>query len=199
MQATPRRAAANSNAHTLIFGSFVGMSTIDLSASAVALGKVVETNCNTEYRYNSDFSPSSSKIVTQGESVRLNGEATYLETSDHHPIVRLDNSAPGAAVIVIRIQGAPGGDQNYTFYPPTKGSFRTILPTITNSAPYSPPSANKMVLVFTTVSVSAGVKGGGTSTWTNNIRTVTELPGTCVPTGGSSGGSGSKTTATLVS
>lgn len=56
-----------------------------------------------------------------------------------------------------------------------------------------------MVLVFTTVSVSAGVKGGGTSTWTNNIRTVTELPGTCVPTGGSSGGSGSKTTATLVS
>lgn len=194
VQVTVRRAAANGNAHTLIFGRFLGMDSIDLSAKAVALTKVTETGCVPDYRFNSAFLPTSTKIVTQGESVQVNGRATYLETADHHPIVRLDNSANGPATVVIKITGAPGGDQLHTFYPPTQGSFRTIIDTITDTAPYP---ASNIILVFTTVSVSAGVKGGGTSTWTNNIRTVATLPGTCVPIAGAVG-AGVKTTATLV-
>ena len=195
VQVTTRRAAANGNAHTLLFGPFVGLNSIDLSASAVAVSRTVETGCNPDYRYNfNNYIPSSTKIVTQGESVQVNGRATYLETTDGHPIVRLDNSFNGQATVVIKIQGAPGGDQVYTFHPPAQGSFRTEIPTITDTAPYP---ATNLVLVFTTVSVSAGTKGGGTSTWTNNIRKVSSLPGTCVPIPGAVN-AGTHITGTLV-
>ena len=195
VQVTARLAAANGNAHALQFGPFVGLNTIDLSARAVAVSRTVETGCNPDYRNNAPgYLPTSSKIVTQGESTQVNGRATYLETNDGHPIVRLDNSAPGAATIVIKIQGAPGGDQVYSFNPPTQGSFRTVIPTITDTAPYP---ATNMTLVFTTVSVSAGNKGGGTSTWTNNIRKVATLPGSCVPIPGAVN-AGTHITGTLV-
>ena len=124
VQVTTRRAAANGNAHTLLFGPFVGLNSIDLSASAVAVSRTVETGCNPDYRYNfNNYIPSSTKIVTQGESVQVNGRATYLETTDGHPIVRLDNSFNGQATVVIKIQGAPGGDQVYTFHPPAQGQL----------------------------------------------------------------------------
>jgi len=178
---TTRYAAANNNAHKIYFGAFLGQAQVDLAATSIARACVI----NPDYAQSSSYSPTATKVITVGENSPVN----YLETSDGHPIVRLDNAFQGADDVTVSINGAPGVTSQ-VFHVPKFGSFNVVVTSVTDTT-----RNGKMTIVFQVKStVSNTPRGGGTATWVNNIRSVAGPPGAPV----CGGSSGSKIKGTLV-
>lgn len=171
VRATTRLAAANGNAHRLVFGRFLDMPTIDLSATALATTRIVP-GCATEPYISYVFNgrPTRTSIVTLGEG----SPTTYFKDAEGHPIVRIDNGYDGAARITFQIAGRG----NYSFDAPARGQYAVAVTSIVDNV-----APGGMTLVFNTVRsvpVNPGGYGGGTSTWVNRVRVLNPLPGTLI-------------------
>lgn len=168
VRTTTRRSAANGNPARYYLGAIFRPSTIDLSASAIALSKSGCTVKPTVYQQGTGL-PTLTRIITLGNYDGTPGAAaTYQETPDKHPVVRIDNSFDGPAAIVLNATGLG----RFTINVPVRGQFFVVVTGITNNKP-----PGQLTTVFTVFS-SPGAKSGGTATWVNNIRTANTIVGT---------------------
>ncbi len=168
VRTTARNSTANGNPAQFYLGRVLQKSTIDLAATSTALAMSACSVTPTVYTQNTVL-PSATRIVTLGNYDGKPGEpATYQETPDHHPIVRIDNSYAGPADIVINATGLG----RFTISVPTQGQFFVAVAGITNNKP-----PGQLTTVFTVFS-SPGPKSGGTATWVNNIRVANSIVGT---------------------
>ncbi len=168
IRTTARRSAANGNPAQFNLGRILSRSTIDLSASSMALALAACSSTPEAYQQGTVL-PTTTKVITLGNYDGKPGEpASYQETPDHHPIVRVDNSYPGLSNIVLNATGLG----KFTVIVPTQGQFFVVVTGITNNKP-----PGQLTTVFTVFS-SPGAKSGGTATWVNNIRTAYSITGT---------------------
>ena len=184
VQVTTRQAAANGNAHKLVFGRFVGLDTLDIAARAIAVGDSVSntitttSNCTkkTDLSLVYDGKPTRTNIVTYGEGV----PTTYFESADHYPIIRIDNGYDGQAVITFTAYGKG----NFTFTAPARGQYavEVRLASIRNNTPTVPYSVTFNGLKSVPAPPSIG--SSSTSVWTNSLRTLPVLPGKALCTDG---------------
>jgi Flp pilus assembly protein TadG len=162
IQVTTRHAAANGNPHNLIFGGFLGLNSMDLSATAVAYaeceGPVLLFPIPNTF-------PTQTSIVTMGQA---NG---FLQTPDKHPIVRIDNHIDGPRTIQPVVLAGPGGSQTLTqaFTVPGRGQFYAVVTTFTNDPATYP--AGTVNITWRQPARS------GTATWNNRIREERTLVG----------------------
>ncbi len=180
VRTTTRNSTANGNAARFYLGRIFNRSTINLAATSTALSLSSCSTTPTAFQQGTVL-PTTTKVITQGVFDGKPGEpASYQETPDHHPIVRLDNSYAGLSNVVLNATGLG----RFTITVPGQGQFFVVVSGITNSVP-----RGALTTVFTVFS-SPGPKSGGTATWVNNIRTANSIIGTayCPVTLQSAGG-----------
>ena len=190
VQVTTRYATANGNVHRLNFGRFLGMETINLSATAIA---VARTKCtvSTTMTLVSTFKPTQTKVVTMGQTCYTGSKWTspcYYATPAGNPIIRIDSAYEGAAVVTYKVTSPSTYARTATFNAPYRGSFWYAMNDITVA------DKNNVTMVFANFSSNPyATPGGGTSTWVNKFNTTPTLPGTQICEAGTGG-----YTATLV-
>jgi hypothetical protein len=180
---TARMAAANGNAHELIFGGIFGIDSIDLAASATAL-------CPTHPSLSliSSGVPSRTAVVTMGNPCSAgSGHSTsltcYWATPNGNPIVRVDNWNAGVTTITIRIVSPGQFAGTFAFTAPSAGQFWVMVPNVQLS-PAAPNGATTNI-VFRVQSSSPAVPSNrintsGTATYNNRLNTSATLPGTAI-------------------
>jgi Flp pilus assembly protein TadG len=174
-----RFAAANGNAHKVIFGGFLGGTTTDIAASAIAL---CPTNPNLSQI--SATIPSRISVVTMGQACNPQSGLTgtcYWATPEGNPIIRVDNWNPAETVITIRITSPAQYVGNFTFTAPYAGQFWVKVGHITMSNAATGAAVNN--IVFRVVSsnpvvAASRINTGGTATYNNRFNATATLPGT---------------------
>ncbi len=180
---TARQAAANGNAHELIFGSVFGFDSIDLAATATAL-------CPTHPSLSliSSGTPSRIAVVTMGNPCSAgSGHASnltcYWATPDGNPIVRVDNWNPGVTTITVRITSPTQFAGTFAFTAPGAGQFWVMVPNVRLTPAL--PNGSTTNIVFRIQSSSPTVPATrinttGTATYNNRLNTSASLPGTAL-------------------
>ncbi|WP_439546188.1 pilus assembly protein TadG-related protein [Sandarakinorhabdus sp.] len=178
---TTRLADANGNAHRLVFGSILGMNSIDLSASATAL-----CPSHPSLSLISNNIPGRTAVVTMGNPCSAGSGHTgtcYWATPDGNPIVRVDNWNPGVTTITIRITSPSQHAGTFEFTAPAAGQFWVVVPNVQLNPAL--PGQNATNIVFRVQSSSPTVPPnrinlGGTATYNNRLNTSATLPGTAL-------------------
>lgn len=181
IRVTTRLAAANGNAHQLMFGGVIGFSTIDLSASATAL-------CPTHPALSliSNTVPARTAVVTMGNPCTTGSGRSgtcYWATPEGNPIIRVDNWNPAQTTITIRITSPSQFVGTFQFTAPAAGQFWVVVPNVqlTPAVPGGPVTN----IVFRVQSSSPAVPNNrintsGTATYNNRLNTSAGLPGTAI-------------------
>jgi Flp pilus assembly protein TadG len=207
VQVTTRYAQANGNPHQLIFGGLIGIDTVDLSATAIAMSQGPACTSNIEL-VPDPFIPTRSSISTLGGPCAgscpagFRGPNGFLQTPEGNPIVRLDVSASDFAISPNRTLTVRAGSAvNETYRLPGPGRWFVIVRSYTN--PYNINDPATQNLPKTNIVYAAW--GGGTATWSNNIRGTQTFttPAQCPPgnngNGNGNGNNGGGNRARLVS
>lgn len=172
VQVITRYATANGNPHRLVFGGIIGIESVDLAASAIAMSQGPACTANIEL-IPDPFIPTRSSISTLGGPCSgtcpagFRGPNGFLQTPEGNPIVRLDVSAQDFALSPNRTLTVRAGSAvNETYTLPGPGRWFVIVRSYTN--PYNINDPLTQNLPKTNIVYAAW--GGGTATWSNNIR-----------------------------
>jgi hypothetical protein len=209
VRVTTRYSTANGNPHRLVFGGILGIETVDLAASAIAMSQGPACTSNIEL-IPDPFIPTRSSISTLGGPCTgscpagFRGPNGFLQTPEGNPIIRLDVSASDFAISPNRTLTVRAGSVvNESYRLPGPGRWFVIVRSYTN--PYNINDAATQNLPKTNIVYAAW--GGGTATWSNNIRGTQTFttPALCPPgsngngSGNGNGNSGAGNRARLVS
>jgi Flp pilus assembly protein TadG len=186
VRVTTRYAEANGNARPLVFGAVLGLSSVDVSASATAV-----CPSNPTLSEISPTIPSRIAVVTMGQACQPQSGLTgtcYWSTPQGNPIIRVDNWNPGETEITIRITSPSQHAGTFTFTAPRAGQFWVVVPQITmNPAGQSGPVTNIVFRVqgSNPVVPPTRINTGGTATYNNRFNATATLPGAplCASTG----------------
>lgn len=160
---TTKMTEAAGNAFEPLFGKFVGVDKVDLTATSIA-----SADCIVVAGYRLPFPPTTQfRLVTLGN---WDGKGTsYLQNAGRHPWVRVDNPTHGPATVVFNIAGRG----TFTFRLPGHGQFIMPVTSIVNN---SAPGQLSLTFSLNTAPPAPGGRWGGTSVWVNNIRNAPDLP-----------------------
>ena len=169
VRTTTRLAAANGNAHPLIFGAFLDMPTANLAATAIARAATLPS-CATEpyFSYIDAGQPARTDIATLSDGSLV----PHLKDREGHPLIRVDNGYDGQAEISFEI----AGHGTYRVTVPGRGHYAVAVTSIVDAGP-----PGSMTLAFgnvRSVPVNPGGTGGGAATWVNRANVADPLPGT---------------------
>jgi Flp pilus assembly protein TadG len=180
---TTRESVANGNAHRLVFGQVLGMNSIDLAASAIAL-------CPTHPSLSviSNNVPSRTAVVTMGNNCSPgSGHSTslicYWATPNGNPIVRVDNWNAGVTTITVRIVNPSQFARTFQFVAPGAGQFWVMVPGVqlTPALPNGPVTNIVFRIESSSPTVPANrINTSGTATYNNRLNSSVSMPGTAL-------------------
>lgn len=181
VRVTARYAAANGNAHRLVFGNVLGLPNVNLAASATAV-----CPSNPSLSQISSNVPSRTAVVTMGQACTpgsgLSGTC-YWATPQGNPVVRVDNWNAGVTTITVRITSPSRFAGLFDFTAPGAGQFWVVVPGVQmNNAANGAPVEN---IVFRIQSSSPAVPSNrintsGTATYNNRFNSSATLPGSAL-------------------
>jgi len=176
---TTRYSTANGNPQRLVFGSLLGINSVDVRASATAI-----CPSNQSLSELSPNIPSRIAIVTQGQPCQPQSGLTgtcYWATPQGNPIVRVDNWNPGETQITIRITSPSQYAGTFSFTAPRAGQFWVVVPQITmTNAGQGGPVTNIVFRVqgSNPVVPANRINTSGTATYNNRFNASATMPGT---------------------